>query len=73
MKGWLHRILDLPPDAQGEVLRAGFACQLKSFHPDRCPDNPNNRQRLALIRVAHEVLRNPGYRAEHEKTWGIPA
>jgi len=72
MKGWLHRILDVPSNARGEELRAGFAAQLKSFHPDLCPDNADNRRRLGLIRVAHEVLKNNDYREEHEKTGRIP-
>jgi len=72
MKGWLHRILGVPADAQGDELRSGFGVQLKSFHPDRCPDNPDNRRRLGLIRVAHEVLKNKVYREEHERTGRIP-
>ena len=72
MKGWLHRILDVPADARGDELRSGYGAQLKRFHPDRCPDNPENRHRLGLIRVAHEVLRDDGYRKEHEKTGKIP-
>lgn len=72
MPGWLHRVLDLPEDAPPAELRRAYAAQLRAFHPDHCPDSPDNRRRVALIRAAHQVLRDDALRREHDRTGAIP-
>ena len=51
-----YRILDVPPDADREAIRAAFRREVKRVHPDAQADESDDGLRLKALLQAYEAL-----------------
>lgn len=67
------RLLDLPPDAGDEEVKASYRRMAKDNHPDLNPGNHEAAERFRAVQAAYEVLRSAAARraevaAAHRKS-----
>ncbi len=62
-----YKILQVDPEAEHEVIEAAYRRLARKYHPDVSP-GPDSQQRMVRINQAWELLRDPGRRAELDRT-----
>lgn len=62
-----YEVLGIPETASAEEIRAAYRVQIKYFHPDVFPGNPDIAKRKTLqLNEAYEVLSNPDKRLQYD-------
>jgi curved DNA-binding protein CbpA len=57
-----YKVLQVDPEAEGEVIEAAYRRLARKYHPDVSPD-PESQERMVRINRAWELLRDPERRA----------
>jgi Ca-activated chloride channel homolog len=69
MQNDFYRLLNIPPDATQDEIRAAYFDAAKRLHPDINPEK-EARQRFLMIQDAYEILANPSKRKTYDS--GLP-
>jgi hypothetical protein len=65
----LYAVLQVAPEADPAVIEAAYKALMKKYHPDVRTDEPTrSRQLAAEINEAFHILKDPGKRAEYDKS-----
>jgi curved DNA-binding protein CbpA len=62
-----YATLEAAPDADHEVIKAGFRALAKKYHRDTAADPMAAKARFREINEAHSVLSNPEARAKYDR------
>jgi len=60
-----YRVLQVPPDADQETIRAAYRNQARRHHPDHAGDA--GQLRMAALNAAWEILGDPARRAAYDR------
>jgi curved DNA-binding protein CbpA len=64
-----YQTLNVSPDAEGVVIEAAYRALMKKYHPDQgAPPPAPGAPSAADINEAYAVLREPGRRADYDRT-----
>ncbi|MEO6001898.1 MAG: J domain-containing protein [Opitutus sp.] len=61
-----YEILQVPPDAPDETIRAAFKSLALVFHPDRNPNSTESHRQMQALNAAFKVLGDPRRRAAYD-------
>jgi len=62
--------LQVDTSAEPEVIQAAFKRLALKYHPDRSTD-PTAQERTRQLIAAHDLLNDPGRRAQYDRSLGI--
>ncbi|MCS7236196.1 MAG: molecular chaperone DnaJ [Armatimonadota bacterium] len=62
-----YEILNVPPDASLEEIKAAYRRLAREYHPDVRKDDPLAEERFKEINEAYQVLSDPQKRAEYDR------
>lgn len=61
-----YEVLEITPNASGEVIKAAYKALVKKYHPDN--GNVNGTEKLQLINEAYKTLSDATLRKQYDKT-----
>lgn len=61
-----YDLLNVPPDASGQEIRASYRKLAFEYHPDRNEGNPHAADRMKAINEAYAVLSDPDKRKQYD-------
>jgi hypothetical protein len=61
-----YAVLGLRISAEPEVIRGAYNAMARKYHPDV---NPSGAPRMKEVNEAHEVLSDPGRKADYDRIW----
>jgi len=65
-----YQVLQVDTSAEPEVIQAAFKRLALKYHPDRSTD-PTAQERTRQLIAAHDLLNDPGRRAQYDRSLGI--
>ena len=68
-----YEILDVPPSANGKVIRAAYRALAQKHHPDRAGGDSAAVDTMSAINEAYRILGDPQRRAQYDRLRAHPA
>jgi len=62
-----YSIIGVPINATQEEIKKAYRSLAKQYHPDKCADNPEAKEKMCAINEAYEVLSEPVKRGVYDQ------
>ena len=62
-----YEVLDVPRDADSDVLKKSYRRLAMKYHPDQNPDDKNATDKFKDLTEAYQVLSDPQKRAAYDR------
>ena len=61
-----YEVLQVSPNAEGEIIQAAYRRLAQKWHPDRRPGDPTASERMKVLNEAYAALSDPQKRQEYD-------